>query len=282
MLARRLAAGGVNLGWRVGKNFESRFFLRRNEWLLRRCGGSWEYPEPSRMLIEDAALMRSAADRFRRDVHGLGFREHLGFGRRGAEVVWKDPRNLFTFDIWDRVFEGLRAVVLVRHGIDAAASLYERARRNMVGGAHSHAFARTSLRDRAISASTGYDPFVFASIRCQTLEGAFEVWCEYAQRVSELLDLQRDRAMLVRYEDVLAAPMETIERIIEFGSLTEFRGRGAGELEPIRADRAFAFADDPELSNFALQVQYHPLLRRFGYGASGRAIAPYGDLVDGE
>ena len=283
MLARRLAAHGVRLGWSLGENFESRFFLRHNEWLLRRCGGSsWEYPELSRMLTEDAALMRSAADRFWRKVHGLGFREHLGFGRRGTEVVWKDPRNLLTFDIWDRVFEGLRAVALVRHGIDAAASLYVRAKRNMVGRGHSYAFARIPLRERAIAACTGYDSFVFASIRCQTLEGAFEVWCEYAQRASELLDLHREHAMLVWYEDFLAAPTETIERIVEFGGLASFKDHGLGATETIRADRAFAFADDPVLTRFASQVQHHPLLQRFGYGASDKTNVPCGDVVDGK
>jgi hypothetical protein len=167
---------------------------------------------------------------------------------------WKDPRNTFTLPVWKNVFPKLRAVHIVRHGVDVAASLARR---------HSEALraatgetvpsALTVIRDDALG--------VLSSRRGWTPSEALTMWEQYVEKARQECAALGERALEIRYEDLLTEPERVIASLAEFcGIPRQARDGGLVSLEP---SRVFAFRRDPELSAFA--ASQREVLARYGY-----------------
>src|SRR5690606_34730922 len=179
---------------------------------------------------------------------------------------WKDPRNTFTLPVWRQVFPNLRVIHIVRHGVDAAASLARRhgeALRAATGEAVPPAL--TVIRDHALG--------VLSSRRGWTLAEAFTMWEQYVEKAREESAALRGRALEVRYEDLLTQPERTIPTIAEFCRVPAPAAQ-ATLLAGLDPGRAYAYRRDPELAAFAKSVR--DVLTRFGYSAGhGRLGVPH-------
>jgi len=273
-LVRVLGELGLFTGARRDPNDEAWFFLGLNDWLLRQCGGRWDHPEPIRDLIAHADARALAVDYLRLSVASrprcCGF---LGLGRTlrtpgGVPALrepwgFKDPRTTFTLPLWLEVFPTAKVLHIHRHGVDVAASLRARQRRNLERSRR--LFARNRPALRWLAKRAGFTD----SVRCATLEGAFALWESYVVEARRHVAALGDRALTVSYDDWMADPGAFLERVVGFCGLDGSASAAQREraLALVRTDRAGAHREDPELAAFADRV------RERGARALGRSPA---------
>ncbi len=253
---------GVFMGADRQADSESVAFLLINEGLLHQCGAFWSEPMSAHFMLEQPGVAEQLAagaaealsaqlDRYAgpSDWHRSSRAERL------PEFGWKDPRNTFTLPVWKQVFPNLRAIHIVRHGVDVAASLARRhaqALRAATGEAQPSAL--TVIRDHALG--------VLSSRRGWTLPEALTLWEQYVEKARQESARLHERALEVRYEDLLLQPERVVPSLAAFCGLPApaLRETPPAGLEP---SRALAFRRDPELVAFAESVR--ETLARYGY-----------------
>jgi sulfotransferase family protein len=252
---------GVFMGADRQADSESVAFMLINESILHQCGALWSEPMSAHFLlaqpdaVEPLAAMAREALAAQLENYAGPYGRHLESGRKDLPPFgWKDPRNTFTLPVWKRVFPNLRAIHIVRHGVDAAASLARRhgdALRAATGEPVPSAL--TVIRDHALG--------VLSSRRGWTLAEALTMWEQYVEKARQESATLGERALEIRYEDLLARPGELIATIATFcGVPAPARVASFGGLEP---SRAFAFRRSAELVAFAGAAR--EALARYGY-----------------
>jgi hypothetical protein len=255
---------GVFMGADRQGDSESVAFMLINEGILHQCGAFWSEPMSAHFVLSQpdaverlAASTREAlAAQLERYAGPSGW--HLNANPNELPAFgWKDPRNTFTLPVWKQVFPNLRAVHIVRHGVDVAASLARRhagALRAATGEAVPSAL--TVMRDHALG--------VLSSRRGWTLAEALTMWEQYVEKAREESAALGERALEVRYEDLLTAPKRVIAGIAKFCRVPmPAPAQHAALLDGLEPGRAFAFRRNPELVAFADSVR--EILARYGY-----------------
>jgi hypothetical protein len=253
---------GVFMGADVQADSESVTFMLLNEGLLHQCGAFWSEPMAAHFLLAQARaqeqLAASALEEL--DAQLDRYAGPTGWHRSAPELPpfgWKDPRNTFTLPVWKHVFPNLRAVHVVRHGVDVAASLARRhaqALRAATGEAVPPAL--TVIRDHALG--------ILSSRRGWTLAEALTMWEQYVEKAREECAALGERAFELRYETLLAEPERVVPALAKFcGVLVPGPATIAALLGGLERDRAFAFRRDPELAELAVAAR--DVLARHGY-----------------
>jgi hypothetical protein len=252
---------GVFMGADRQGDAESVTFLIINEWLLHQCGAFWSEPMSAHFTLAQPEVVAELAASTRRalsaqlDKYAGPSGWHLE-GRAKALPVfgWKDPRNTFTLPVWKQVFPNLRAIHIVRHGVDVAASLSRRHAEALRGAtAGSAPSALTVIRDEAFG--------VLSSRRGWTLAEALTMWEQYLEKARQESAALGERALEIRYEDLLTQPAQVIAKVARFcGVAAPADSASVGGLEP---SRAFAFRRSPQLVAFAGAAR--DALARYGY-----------------
>src|SRR5688572_31840802 len=250
---------GVHMGADRQGDAESVVFMLINEDILHQCGAFWSEPMSAHFMLAQPEIVEqiaasadaTLAAQLERYAGPSGWQLAKQFPAFG----WKDPRNTFTLPVWKRVFPNLRTIHLVRHGVDVAASLARRhaqALRAATGG--SVPAALTVIRDHALG--------VLSSRRGWTLAEAFTMWEQYVEKARLESAALGERALEVRYEDLLTRPERVIPAIAQFCGVEAPAQHAAmvGGLEP---GRAFAYRRDAQLAAFAATVR--EALTRYGY-----------------
>jgi hypothetical protein len=269
VLTRLLAGLGVFTGKRLDRNDEPAFFVDCNNWLMRQAGASWHTPEPMRQLLTEPQARRWSVDYLSQIITGPAAMRYLGVrrwlrDRRLTQVsepwAWKDPRTVFTLPLWLELFPQAKVIHIRRHGIDVAASLKRR---------REQALGKTTERyqcRRALSRLNPWAPkrsgFGHAP-RCATIEGGLDLWAAYMTEAEGHLAGLGGRAIDLRYEDLLAEPVDTLQRIAAFCGLSGDPTRLGQLTGPLNADRAFAHQGDEALVESA--IAHGELLQRHGY-----------------
>ena len=253
---------GVFMGADRQADQESITFMLINEALLHQCGAFWSEPMAAHFSLSQPDFAEQLAASARETVAAqLG--QYLGQSGGGTAAAleqiapfgWKDPRNTFTLPVWRQVFPGLRAIHIVRHGVDVARSLARRhaaALRAATGEPVPSAL--TVIRDHAFN--------VLSSRRGWNLAEALTMWEEYVEKGRLESAELGEGALEIRFEDLLLQPAPAIATIAEFCGVP-VPAQSETMLEGLEASRAFAFRRDPELVAFAESVR--PILERYGY-----------------
>jgi hypothetical protein len=176
-------------------------------------------------------------------------------GQATLPFGWKDPRNTFTLPVWRQVFPNLKTINVTRHGVDVAASLARRhsqALRSATGD--SLPSALTVIQDHALG--------ILSSRRGWTLSEAFTMWEQYVEKAEQESADLGDRALDIRFEELLMQPEKVIPAIARFCGVPAPAGNDT-IVERLTSSRAFAFRRDPELVAFAESVR--DMLHRHGY-----------------
>jgi len=252
---------GVFMGADRQADSESVTFMVINEGILHQCGALWSEPMSAHFLLSQPDAVERLAPvacdalgaQLERYAGPSGW--HLDTGRKVLQPFgWKDPRNTFTLPVWKHVFPNLRAIHIVRHGVDVAASLARRhAEALRAATGESVPSALTVIRDHALG--------VLSSRRGWTLAEALTMWEQYVEKARQESAALGERALEVRYEDLLTRPAHVIPTIASFcGVEAPPQGAPIGGLEP---SRAFAFRRNPQLVAFAGSAR--EALARYGY-----------------
>ena len=253
---------GVFTGADIQADAESVAFMLINEEILHQCGAFWSEPMPAHFVLAEPTVVEhfaasaggALAAQFDQYAGPSGW--HLeASGKELPAFGWKDPRNTFTLPVWKQVFPNLRALHIVRHGVDVAASLARRhaaALRAATG--ESVPSALTVIRDHALG--------VLSSRRGWTLAEALTMWEQYVEKGRQESAALGERALEVRYEDLLEQPERVIPVLAKFCGVPA-PARHEALLDGLERGRAFAFRRDPELAAFAGSVR--EVLARYGY-----------------
>jgi hypothetical protein len=253
---------GVFMGADVQADSESVTFMLLNESLLHQCGAFWSEPMAAHFLLAEPRAQQelavSALEAL--DAQLDRYAGPTGWHRSATEVPpfgWKDPRNTFTLPVWKHVFPNLRAVHVVRHGVDVAASLARRhaqALRAATGEAVPPAL--TVIRDHALG--------ILSSRRGWTLAEALTMWEQYVEKAREECAALSERAFEVRYETLLAQPERVVPALAEFcGVPVPAPAKVAALLDGLERSRAVAYRRDPALCEHAVVAR--DVLARHGY-----------------
>jgi len=253
---------GVFMGADRQADSESVAFMLINEEILHQCGAFWSEPMSAHFLLAEpnaaVQLAASARETLAAQIDKYAGPSGWHHGASGKELPafgWKDPRNTFTLPVWKQVFPNLRTVHIVRHGVDVAASLARRhsqALRAATGEAVPSAL--TVIRDHTLG--------VLSSRRGWTLAEALTMWEQYVEKARQESARLSERALEVRYEDLLTAPEQVIRALVGFCRVPA-PAPGGRLLDGLERNRAFAFRRDPELVAFAGSVR--AILARYGY-----------------
>lgn len=272
MAIRMLERLGLFCGKRKDTNHEALFFVRFNEWLLRRAGASWGHPEPVRELFtrdhaSDArAVIEACAENIIRSPHAasfLGWRRYAryrGLTRLRFPWGWKDPRNTFTLPLWFNCFPQAKVVHVMRHGVDVAQSLTARHLATLV----TERARVPSVRLRYLL--TPYRDRFFDTIDCGSIEGSFAIWERYVSEARRQLQLASGRAFELRYEDLVADPLSCLSALADFCEMDASPRALSSAAAQARSSRAYAYRHSPELQDFAHRVTDR--LALYGYAAT--------------
>ncbi|MBP7145978.1 MAG: sulfotransferase [Acidobacteria bacterium] len=274
MLVNLLTRLGGFFGSRLDPNTEDFFFMRRNEWVLRRAGGAWDYPLPAKRFLAFERFFEDALDLLRHDVASPRFGDFSG--GRALDGAWgfKDPRNVFTLGLWTRVFPGARLVYIRRNGVDAANSLFVRERARWRERGETGYLRIRPLMGRwrdALKSTESFEPYLL-STRCLTLEDSFALWEEYVGEGEQVFDAFDGPKLALGYEAFIAEP-EQLEAVARFCGLAPAPGAVAAAVAHIDRARSFAFVHDPALREFYEKVRGTRHMQALGYGEITGAMA---------
>lgn len=267
MLARLLEQAGLFQGWKKEINFESTFFIKLNDWILRELGGRWDIPQNMVDISKHPADHLNAIVDYLKDQLGspraIEYLGVSGFLRKGSVVNqntawgWKDPRNTLTLDFWLKIFPEAKIIHIMRNGVDVASSLRVRSQKHLQGNirAYSHRRWLYSLRGKkdAFSEAPG----------CLTLAGGFSLWQRYVTTAMSYRNVLNDRYFEIKYEDLLASPYEGVREIVEFCGLERDKVDKTRVDSFIDQGRGNRYKLDAELNDFSIEVRDQ--LGKFGY-----------------
>ncbi|MEM9800183.1 MAG: sulfotransferase [Planctomycetota bacterium] len=266
MTARLLESLGVFMGWKKQGDHEALFFNHLNEWMFDQSGADWDRPDPVVELLAHDQLCAHVESYLRitlaspRCVAYLGPSRYLRY--RSMLAIrepwgWKDPRTTYVLPMWMRLFPDAKVLHVLRHGVDVAQSLKARNARNLERiGARTQ---RVRFKYQFLPKRKGF----LNSVRCETLEGGLELWREYVERAGEVIEPLGDRALEIRYEDLLARPTEVLPEIARFTGIEASTADVERASERVDAGRAFAYRRSAELS--ALAERESTVLALHGY-----------------
>jgi hypothetical protein len=270
MVVRMLEALGLFAGKRKDVNQEALFFVRFNEWLMHRCGATWDHPEPVRELFtsdhaaDARALAQACADAMIRSPHTVSylgrrrFLQQRRLDRLRFPWGWKDPRSTFTLPLWLKCFPEAKVLHVMRHGVDAAQSMTRR---------HLEAVAAERRRSPSPGFRYALAPYrkrYFDTVVCGSLEGSFGVWEQYVREARRQVQRVGRRAVELRFEDLVTDPVRTLGAVLDFCEIDASSQALHTVAGQVRLDRVYAYRGSPRLHEFAHVVADRLAIYQYG------------------
>lgn len=259
-LSKTLSQCGIFMGADLEGNHESILFMLANNSIFAHCYATWSRPFSVHLALQNESFRNSLARSAFKFVEsqssrylGQDARKIQGFAGINFPWGWKDPRNTFTLPVWRLVFPGMKVIHILRHGVDVANSLYQR---------DTIAYQKTQ---RAYWPALGVvrDGLgLFHARPCFSIEQAFLIWEEYAEKAVQQVEALGNNALQLKYEDLLHDPQSKLQKILEFCGL-EADSIPPGLLDSVNADRAYSYRKNPELVEFA--DSWKETLARYDY-----------------
>lgn len=229
---------------------------------------SYHYEPPvtkaAARYVHDGLWGRTRARRFYRAVYRWLLAKHLDGDLRFAE---KTPQNCFVMDFLAEAFPGAQFLAIVRDGRDAALSYLAKpwlradaaaSGRRESGGYRLGPFARFWVEPERRSEFEGTADFH----RC------IWAWRRHTEAALGHAERLGARCLVVRYEQVAAAPRREADRILDFLAIAapESRQVLGSALAEVRQDSVERWRREltPEQRPFVL-AEAEPLLHRLGY-----------------
>ena len=271
MLARILDELGLFVGKSKNNNHEAKFFVKLNKWLLYQTSGGLENPESIKYLLQDTETRKyfgefiSFGINSPRFISYLGLKNYLNF--RSKKNInfpwgWKDPRNTYTLPFWLDIFPEARVIHIYRHGLDIINSLATRREKGLLRLSTRHKKWKNIYWHYLIHKFIDNNR-IFVDLRSSTIEEGLKMWEEYLSIAQDHVIKLKERAIEVKYENILEQPETEIEIIAKFCGLNTNKDSIIKACRGVKKSRAYAFRKNTNLNPLA--KTYSDLLSTYGY-----------------
>ena len=270
LVTQILESAGLFVGDKKDSNYESMLFKFLNQWILTNSSGSWDSPESIEYILANKEMRNLTEDYLesilvsRHLINYLGLKNFLKYRKLDNLTFkwgWKDPRNTFTFPIWSTLFPKSNVIHVYRHGVDVAQSLkvrYEKAKSREIQvhklrKQNGHYYLFSKKRRGFVN-----------SVHFHNLDNGLDLWNRYMTQANFIVTSLNSRALLVKYEDLLHTPQQTIQKLLQFCGLPSDQGDFLASNLKIKPSRAYAFKQDSKLEKYA--IKHQDCLAKWGYG----------------
>ncbi len=271
LITRLLGEVGVFFGNDLEENYESMFFQIINEWILRRIGGSWAYPQDIKYLLENSSLTEKLVKILEEELSSYRFYQYLGLKNliNKKRILtglwgWKDPRNSFTLPVWMKLFNMAKVIYIKRNGIDIAASLVKR-QEMYIKSTNSNPFINFTLIQKVKNLFSPIEIPHFNALKCVDMEESYRLWELYTQNCEEIYNQLSAKKISFRYEDLLTNPSEILKELFSFLDISQNHSSIENLKNKINTKRKFAFLKDPELIEFYRLHQNDKFMKMLNY-----------------
>jgi hypothetical protein len=255
LLTRLLEEIGLFVGNKTEGNNEAIFFKSLNIWMFRQANAWWDVPENFDNLLKDReifSLVENVVTRSLKGFHSisyLGLKNYLihkGINELDFSWGWKDPLNTYTLPIWLRIFPNSKVIYIERHGVDVAQSL--KVRRDKL-------YKNEVENLKKINNFRSNPGRIFHSLRCATLDGAFNIWEEYVKRGrAHLQMLPESHYYFITYEKLLENCEEILTDIAGFCNLNAPETIIKSAVMKVNKDKSYSYRNNPKLLEFSHKV----------------------------
>ncbi|MCF8369924.1 MAG: sulfotransferase [Bacteroidales bacterium] len=271
LLSELLTQMGIFMGADWEDNKESKFFLEINEWLLKQAGVCWQEPQSFNYISEDfkslmAEILKNRISTNQRFRYLGKYKSYKNLGELDFPWGWKDPRNTFTWKIWNEIYPQAKLIHLHRNPVDVIVSLNKREAEffSVVGNR-----TRTGLKKKFLGYFLPHKRIFFHSFRASNMQGSFEMWKDYVSTALSVSENYQVRIMHIGYEDLVEKPVEIMTRIESFLGL-KFDGEHKKRIPKIiNPKRRYAFLGNDEYETFYNEIKDDPVVTRLGYNNIG-------------
>ncbi len=244
-----LAQCGIYFGRDLDRNHESKTFKGLNEFLINSTGGNWDYPSPVTVLEKDPSLRHLYLKYIKEQLkspRAIGYLGILGMlKQKPIYWGWKDPRNSFTLGLWREIFPDCKVIIIERHGMDVALSLLKRREEYLLEN-----IDKFKYRSKLYKLSGKRGTFVDTA-RCYNILEGIKLWAEYTNKARIEANKITGKYMVVKYEDLLLNPVETLKTCLDFVGIALDKENLAKICSRVNPKRAFAYRYTDVLSRLS-------------------------------
>ena len=156
-LLTKILSNYIFIGSKVDFNNESIYFQRLNRWLLSSNSCSWDNPTSFDNLNKDELyiLNKKLKNNINKKIPTtlyFGIKNIIynnNFFNLKYKWGWKDPVNVFTLSLWNKIFSNFKVININRNPLDVSQSLLNR-QKTLVD------FDNTDVRFKDKQGSLGY------------------------------------------------------------------------------------------------------------------------------
>ena len=263
MVTSILSKCGLIIGRKLDANNESLFFQRINIWMMSLMGSSWDNPSSFKRLDskikEDIVSQLEGLINSRGNTLYFGWRSIIkkdSFYNITVPWGWKDPRNIFTQEIWKEVFPYMKTIEIIRHPIDTASSLMNRQKKEIALDINRKKTSTNVVKALLSISHTNYN----SSMILNSYQDCFKLIESYYNQIATE---QSQYRLVVRFEDILENPEVEVLSLLDYCELSVGKAKFDQILSSIDSTRKYAYRNNSELVD--LENTYATLINKMGY-----------------
>lgn len=255
LLANIFHEYGIFMGSQMEQNSEAIGFLKINEYLLKKNNASWFNPVP----YLNEKNYQQELQYTKNKLKNKGFKKKY-FGDKVNENCneyhwgWKDPRNTFTLNIWEKIFPNAKIVHIYRNPIDVANSLMVREKK----------FTKKGMLKWYFNVLKNYCKsglYVQRSEELSDIKVGINLWKNYLEKAFSI----NKNIIHMKYEDLLSHPELELKKIFEFLNIDCDNVRLKEIIKNIDGKRKYAFISNEILRKVYKGIQKDSMIKRLGY-----------------
>ena len=169
---------------------------------------------------------------------------------------WKDPRNVFTQNIWREVFPDFKMIQIVRHPIDIALSLMKRQKKEIRSD-----ILRKNRNSDVIKALLSISHSNYnSSMVLNSYDDCFKLIEIY---FNEITKNSSSNCLLVKFEDILSNPELEIGLLLDFCNIPYNPEQLSEVISAIDSNKRYSYKSNPIYSD--LENNAKDLVIKMGY-----------------
>ena len=210
----------IFIGSNLDVNNESIYFQRINRWLLSCNSCSWDNPISFKSINEHELniLIKKLNTNLNKKISPImffGIKNTIynkNFNNLGL-WGWKDPVNVFTLDLWSRIFKDFKVINVIRNPLDVSLSLLNR--QIVLSKLDKKKSTQNNFLSSIIPLLSINKGGMYSSFKINNINDCLKLYAKYYNQIIANNSLY-DHVLNVRYENLLMNQEKQLKIIYEF------------------------------------------------------------------